>query len=207
MVDWYTKDLWKAYMSWFSPRWAMPRDEYDPKEWVDKLQRGGFRVAVIHTKHHDGVCFFSSKYREAQPERDFIGEFTAEAHKRGMRVVAYYSTTPDIWSCEEHPDWSCVEKDGTLTKFDWNPCGAPHPVGICCINNPGYRAFLLGQLEEIQHNYNTDGFWMDIFWYGSYADPQYCFCYHCRSKYAKHSGGRKLEEMWETQEVQSWYPF
>jgi len=175
----------------------MPRDEFDPKEWADKLERGGFRVSVMHTKHHDGVCFFQSKYREAQPERDFVGEFVEEAHKRGMYVVAYYSATPDAWSCQEQPEWSCIEKDGTRTDLGWGP----FPIGICCINNPEYRAFMLGQLEEIQHKYNTDGFWMDIFWF----PPQGCFCYHCRSKYARDSGGKKLEDMWGTDEVKLWY--
>ena len=193
MVEWYTKDPWKAYISWFSPRWASPRDEFDPKEWADKLQRGGFRVAVMHTKHHDGVCFFRSKYREAQPERDFVGEFVAEAHKRGIYVVAYYSATLDSWSTQEHPEWSCIGKDGNRIEL-----GGPFPLGVCCINNPGYRAFLLGQLEEIQHNHNTDGFWMDAF------GAQVCFCYHCRSKYAKDSGGKKLEDMAGTDEVRLW---
>ena len=56
MVEWYTKDPRKAYISWFSARWAMPRERFDAVEWFDKLKRGGLRVAVMHTKHHDGVC-------------------------------------------------------------------------------------------------------------------------------------------------------
>ncbi len=198
MIEWYTKDLWKAYIGWLSPRWASPRDEFDPKEWVDKLERGGFRVAVMHAKHHDGVCFFRSKYRKVQPERDFFGEFVTEAHKRGMYVVTYYSTVPDVWSCQENPEWSCIEMDGT--PVGWGPSEVGL-FGLCCINNPGYRAFLLGQLEEIERNYNTDGFWMDIFKYPS----ERCFCYHCRSKYFKDSGGKKLEDMWERDEVKLWH--
>ena len=198
MIDWYTKDVWKAYISWFSPRWAMPRDEFDAVEWVDKLERGGFRVAVMHTKHHDGVCFFPSKFREGQPERDFIGELVAEAHKREMKIVAYYSPTVDGWSCQEHPEWSCREKDGSTIDIDW----APFPgMGVGCVNNPGYNAFLLGQLEEIQSNYNTDGFWMDIY----YFQPQGCFCYHCRTKYSQDSGGKDLEEMDGSEEVELWH--
>ncbi|MDO9543040.1 MAG: alpha-L-fucosidase, partial [Kiritimatiellia bacterium] len=174
---------------------AMPRDEFDPKEWADKFERGGFRVVVMHTKHHDGVCFFPSKYRTAQPERDFVGEFVAEAHRHGMYVVAYYSATPDAWSCQEHPDWSCVDIDGNFIELKW----APSPFGICCINNPGYRGFMLGQLEEIQKNCNTDGFWLDIYW--NYSP---CFCRHCRSKYAKASGGKRYEEDWKTDKGKLW---
>ena len=67
MSTWYTQDRWKAYISWFSPQWAMLRDEFDAGEWVDKLERGGFRVVVMHVKHHDGVCFYPSKYRDDPP--------------------------------------------------------------------------------------------------------------------------------------------
>ena len=57
MIEWYTRNPRKAYISWFSPRWAMPRDRFDAVEWVDKLEQGGFRVvAVMHAKYHDGVC-------------------------------------------------------------------------------------------------------------------------------------------------------
>ena len=105
MIEWYTKDPWKAYISWFSPRWAMPRDQFDAVEWVDKLERGGFRVAVMHTKHHDGVCFFpSAGIASGQPERDFIGELmSGGATGASMKIVAYYSPTVDAWSCQEHP--------------------------------------------------------------------------------------------------------
>ena len=198
MIDWYTKDPWKAYISWFSPRWAMPRDRFDAVEWVDKLERGGFRVAVMHTKHHDGVCFFPSRYRQGQPERDFIGELMSEGHRRGLKIVAYYSPTVDAWSCQEHPQWCCRERDGTPIEIDW----APYPgLGVGCINNPGFHGFIVGQLEELQQRYDPDGFWMDIF----YFQPQGCFCDHCRGKYAEDSGGLSLEEMAGSAEVARWH--
>ena len=197
MIEWYTKDPWKAYISWFSPRWAMPRDQFDAVEWVDKLVRGGFRVAVMHTKHHDGVCFFPSAHRRGQPERDFIGELVAEAHRREMKIVAYYSPTVDAWSCQEHPEWCCRERDGSPIEIDW----APYPgLGVGCVNNPGYRALILGQLEELQQRYAPDGFWMDIF----YFQPQGCFCHHCRTQYAAAHDGRDLEAMHGSAEVALW---
>ena len=68
-TQWYTQDPWKAYMSWFSPRWAQPIEDFDPAEWVEKLKRGNFRIAVLHCKHHDGICFFKSRFRDKQPAR------------------------------------------------------------------------------------------------------------------------------------------
>ena len=73
-------------------------------------------------------------------------------------------------------------------------------MGLCCINNPGYRGFLLGQLEELQSNYDTDGFWMDIYHYDSL-----CFCRHCRTKFARDTAGKTLEAQQNTDELKLWW--
>jgi len=177
---WYTDDLWKAYLGWLSPRWASPREHFNAKVWCDHLERGGFRVAVVHAKHHDGLCFYPSRFRDTQNERDFFGEIVSEAKRRGIRIVAYYSTIFDSQSAEEHPEWCCREQDGSITELKW----PPFPMGACCHNNPGYRGFLLGQLEEIQTRYDTDGFWMDGFDYTGFPS-QGCFCHYCRERFAR----------------------
>ncbi len=196
-VQWYTQDPWKAYMSWFSPRWAQPIEDFDPAEWVEKLKRGGFRIAVLHCKHHDGICFFESKYREKQPKRDYIAEFTAEAHQQGLRVMAYYSVTIDVWSAEVHPDWRCVDREGMAHEF-----GAPYPVdhGVCCVNNPGFRALILGQMEEILETAEPDGFWLDSMEYPRDG----CFCDYCRQAFADTHGGADLAEAWGTDQTRRW---
>lgn len=198
-VDWYTSDPWKAYLGWLSPRWAEPREDFDPEEWCDALVEGGFQTAVVHAKHHDGICFFPSRFRSAQPPRDFFGEIVGAAKKRGIRIVAYYSTTFDTWTWEEHPEWSCREQDGSvtvLTRF-------PFPIGVCCHVNPGYRQFLLGQLEEIQGAYDTDGFWMDGFDYTGYPSGA-CFCHFCRERFAKDNSGMSLEAAYLSDRLRLW---
>lgn len=189
MAEWYTNDLWKAYLGWLSPRWALPREHFDAKLWCDHLERGGFHVAIVHTKHHDGICFFRSKFRDTQPERDYFGEVVSEAKRRGIRVVAYYSTIFDSESAAEHPEWCCREQDGSITELKW----PPFPLGACCHNNPGYGAFLLGQLEEIQTQYDTDGFWMDGFDYTGFPSHA-CFCDFCRERFARERG-KTLDEV------------
>ncbi len=196
-TQWYTQDPWKAYMSWFSPRWAQPIEDFDPAEWVEKLKRGNFRIAVLHCKHHDGICFFKSRFRDKQPARDYIAEFTAEAHRQDLRVMAYYSTTIDVWSAEVNPDWRCVDREGTP-----HPFGAPYPVdhGVCCVNNPGFRALILGQMEEILENADPDGFWLDSLEYPRDG----CFCSDCRRAFADATGGTDLADAWGTEQTRLW---
>lgn len=188
----YISDPWKAYAGWLSPAWAAPREDFDAAEWCDKLQQGNFQNLVVHAKHHDGICFFPSRFRWNQPDRDYFGELAEEARRRGMGVVAYYSTLFDSVTAHERPELACRESDGAITVLK---C-FPFPFGVCCHNNPSYRELLLGQLAELQERYDTDGFWMDGFDYTGFPSKA-CFCEHCRRRFAEECGG-SLDEAYHT---------
>ena len=199
MASWHSDDQWKAYAGWLSPQWAEPRSRFDAAAWCDRLVEAGFRTAIIHAKHHDGLCFFPSRFRTNQPPRDYFGELVSEGRKRGMKVVAYYSTLFDSVTAQERPDLCCREADGSITELKW----PPFPMGVCCHNNPGYRELLLGQLEEVQAAYDTDGFWMDGFDYTGYPSHA-CFCRWCRERYASDHDGLRLDDAYLTDELKLW---
>lgn len=191
MVEWYAKDLWRAHVAWLTPAWVgtvAGRKDFNAKRLLDQLQKAHFRTFIFYSKFHDGYCIFPSKYREVKPERDFLGEISAEAHKRGMRIVVYYSTVPDTESGLANPEWGLVSRDGITPPRDWF---VDHWIG-CCINNPGYHEFVLGQLKEMRDNYHVDGFWMDIFGHEG------CFCESCQAKYREDSGGGSLLDLDDT---------
>jgi hypothetical protein len=191
MAAHYISDPWKAYAGWMSPAWAQ-REDFDAAQWCDKLRRGGFENVVIHAKHHDGICFFPSDYRDVQPLTDYFGELVGEARRSGMGVITYYSTLFDTVTAHEHPELACRQADGSVME---TTC-FPFPIGICCHNNPSYRDLLLGQLTEIQERYNTDGFWMDGFDYNGFPSGA-CFCEYCQRKFAEERGG-SLREVYRT---------
>ncbi len=198
----YPLDPWKAYAGWLSPAWAAPRTDFDAGEWCAQLRDAGFQNVVIHAKHHDGICFFPSRFRRNHPERDFFGQLAAEAKRRGMGVVAYYSTLFDSLTAAEQPNLVCREEDGSITEIR---C-FPFPVGVCCHNNPGYRTLLLGQLAELQERYDTDGFWMDGFDYTGFTSGA-CFCDHCRRRYSEENNAADLADAWREHraEVKRWH--
>ena len=111
---WYAQDLVRGHVSWLHPAWTRPENQFDAKTWIDQLQKAGFRSFVFYSKFHDGICNWPSKLQEIQPERDFVGEITAEAHSRKMKVIIYYSAGPDEWAADRHPDWRCVRRDGSV---------------------------------------------------------------------------------------------
>jgi hypothetical protein len=206
---WYAQDLVRGHVSWLHPAWTRPETQFDAKTWMDQLQRAGFRSFVFYSKFHDGVCNWPSKLQEIQPERDFVGEITAEAHRRRMKIIIYYSAGPDEWAADRHPDWRCVRRDGSVAGRFAPGSKRWFKFSRCCPNSP-YRDYAMGQIEEILTNYDVDGFWLDVMDFPD-RDPEEpelghlgCFCPWCRAKYSKLTEGGSLFDIDQTHEQKQW---
>ncbi|MFN8091145.1 MAG: alpha-L-fucosidase [Vicinamibacteria bacterium] len=93
---------------------------FDADEWTRLFADNGLRMFAFTSKHHDGFSMFDTKTRvvrrvnwtapggpriepcdlaysiaETPFRRDVVGELTAAAHRRGLKVDLYFS----------HPDW------------------------------------------------------------------------------------------------------
>jgi alpha-L-fucosidase len=68
----------------------------DMRAWARMAREGGFRYAVLTTRHHDGYCLWDSaltdytSMRQA-PGRDFVREFAEAFRAEGLKVGLYYS--------------------------------------------------------------------------------------------------------------------
>lgn len=195
-TQWLKEDLWRSHVSWLTPTWVGKaqdgRTDFDAKQWLDRIESAHYKTIIFYIKHHDGFTTYPSRYLTVKPERDFFGECVGEARKRGMRIIAYYSAVLDEITGNERPDWRVMGRDGAPVK-GW----ALWPNAYCCINNPGYRGLVLGQLAELQDTYGPDGFWLDIFWP---VLGENCFCSFCRRKYEEETGGDLLATQGE-----GWY--
>jgi hypothetical protein len=197
--DWLREDLWRAHVSWLSPPWvgatAEDRRDFDAGRWLDQLQAAHYRTLIFYAKHHDGWTAYPSRLAALQPERDYLGECAAEAHRRGMRIMVYYSSVLDQVAAREHPDWRVLGRDGQPPAGWYDHCW---PGGaFCCINNPGYRDYVLAQLSEMRDGYHPDGFWLDVF---EPCSGENCFCPFCREKCAAQTWGDLLAT-----QGQEWY--
>ncbi len=91
-----------------------------------------------------------------------LKRFIAKAHAMGMRVFTWGPTSMagiDISSEEAktEPDWWVYDKEGKFSK--WYKFMAPaNPA------SPGWREFMLKNVEKIIKDYGFDGFWLDSSW-------------------------------------------
>ena len=160
--------------------WTTPpegRHDFDATHWLDQIQSAHYQTLIFYTKFHDGHCTYPSRYSDYCTDQDYFGECTLEARKRGMRILAYYSSILDQNIGSKHPEWQVRGRDGqpaqTWATIRW-------PDAYCCINHPEYKSFMLGQISELCENYQPDGIWMDVF---EPLTTDICFCPSCQAKY------------------------
>jgi alpha-L-fucosidase len=107
---------------------------------------GGFRYAVLTTRHHDGYCLWDTRttnYSSARqaPKRDLVAEYVSALRAAGLRVGLYYS-------------WA----DMRLPALYAGP--ALDPLGWAAL-----RDYVHAQVEELLTGYGEiDQFWFDQPW-------------------------------------------
>jgi alpha-L-fucosidase len=119
---------------------------FDADEWARIAVEGGFKYAVLTTRHHDGYCLwntrttnYSSSAQSAQ--RDFVAEYVTAFRSAGLRVGLYYSLAdwriPAYWEGPRH------DPQG------WDT----------------FRSYIHSQVEELLSQYGQiDEFWFDGSW-------------------------------------------
>jgi alpha-L-fucosidase len=119
----------QAYKNW-NPQ------EFDADGWMNLCQEAGLKMFALTTKHHEGFSMFDTQTRVRQRtnwtapggpaiedcdlaysvmetpfRRDVVGELTAAAHKRGIKIDLYFS----------HSDWY----DADFRPYGWHPLQVP----------------------------------------------------------------------------------
>jgi alpha-L-fucosidase len=103
--------------------------EFDALQWVRTFRDAGMKMLIIVAKHHDGFCYWPSKYTDHSVKKspwkkgkgDVVGELVAACHEYGLKVGIYLSP------------WDRHEK----TYGD----------------SPAYNKFFMNQLKELLSDY------------------------------------------------------
>lgn len=119
---------------------------FDARQWAKTAVDGGFRYAVLTTRHHDGFCLWDTRttdYSSAAQaaQRDFVSQYVEAFREAGLRVGLYYSLAdwriPAYWEGPRH------DPDG------WAQ----------------FRDYCHQQVRELLSNYGQiDEFWFDGTW-------------------------------------------
>lgn len=181
--DWVNDDRRKVHILYVSPEWVKDRGvSFDAEDYAEKLSHAGIRTIELYTKDHHGYVYFKSKTGRQYPQ-DVLGQMLTACHRRGIRLIAYYSVAFDNYASGLHPEWLQIGTDGQYRDISF--------TRWICLNSP-YADFALEQIREIVTNYDVDGLWLDampitwpeyrtIGWWGE-LDP-FCYCIYCRRKY------------------------
>lgn len=112
--------------------------ELDCEQWVKALKDGGFKMAIITAKHHDGFCLWPTKTTKhsvassawKDGKGDVVRELRDACSKYGMKFGVY------------------------LSPWDRN--------ATCYGDSPAYNQFFIEQLTELLTNYGeVDEVWFD----------------------------------------------
>jgi hypothetical protein len=119
-------------------------------------------------------------WRNPLLDRDYVGEVTAEARRRDVRVLLRMD-----WSClvpeigRLHPDWLALDADGA-PRVEWP--GTSRPLLRTCPNRPYWRRHAFRGLEELMSRYPFDGFFFNAW------DLPDCRCPECQAECRKALG-------------------
>ena len=102
--------------------------KFDADEVAQMAVDAGAGYVVLTTKHHDGFCMWDSKYTDydmmsTPSKRDICKELSDACHKRGLRLLWYYSKVDyhdarhDVKNPKPYDDYFYNQIEELLTKY------------------------------------------------------------------------------------------
>lgn len=171
--------------------------EFDPTTYVKCLKAAKIQSAMLYFQSHVGLCYYptvSGKMHNAFVGReDAMRRLVDLCHENGITVTGYYSLIYNTYEHDRHPEWRMLKPSGRsnrdekteLAHSEFSDAAQGARYGLCCPNNPDYRAFVETQIREMAAYFPTvEGMFYDmLFW------PHACYCEHCRARWAKEVDG------------------
>ncbi|GGO58687.1 alpha-L-fucosidase [Streptomyces lasiicapitis] len=140
----------------------------DTDQWARALRDGGFELAILTVKHHDGFVLYPSRHTKHSVassswrggKGDVLRDFTASLRKYGLKVGVYVSPA------DENQYLHGVYANGSARS----PRTVPTPVpgddrpaaDTFTLDATDYGAYMLNQLHEVLTEYGpVDEVWFD----------------------------------------------
>ena len=199
-TEWWTTSRRRIFYDTHTPDWTDPHQRgrvpnpsfpvlsaVRPDEDLELMAGAGVDAVVLFAKCQYGNAYYPSEVGRphgALAGRDLFGEQLAAAHRRGIRVIAYFSNMWDTAAAGAHPEWRLVPVDSRSDDGRWP---------TLCLRS-GYRDYALAQVREIAELFPIDGLWSDILTAGP------CVCGRCaaefESEYGRPVPGSRADPGW-----------
>lgn len=145
--------------------------DFSKKQFQDMLKVGHVDSITIFSKCHHGWAYHPSTANEIHPglKFDLLQEMINAAHEIDVKVPVYLSAGLDEKLARRHPDWLIRDEADRTTWMDGFMKPGYHAF---CFNSP-YLEMLIKQIEEVVHQYDADGIFLDI------VGVRDCYCHNC----------------------------
>jgi len=136
------------------------------------------------------VTRYSGNIMEDYGRQDLLRHVLTAAHRRGIKVIAWFYGPQHKQMWEAHPEWRTKTPDGKDYK--------PDPDSyFLCVRNPQVMKWWLGLMDDLLTNYpELDGIDVaecQVDLWGDHA----CYCDHCRQQFAdSHPGAPSPGPAW-----------
>jgi hypothetical protein len=138
--------------------------DFDPKVFVETLQLGHVDTINIFSRCHHGFSYYPTRVGTMHPNLkiDLLGGQLEALHQADIRCPIYMTIKWDDQAASQHPEWICVNKDGSLAMR--RPLSSPPFTWSTLDVSTPYAEFVFAQVEELLSSYTAliDGFWFDI---------------------------------------------
>jgi len=121
---------------------------------------------------------YAGNTMEDYGRQDLLGHMLKEAHRHGIKVIAWLNGVQHKQMWEAHPEWRQKTQDGADYKPDRDSY-------FLCVRNPEVMKWWLGLVDDLLTRYpDLDGIDLAEFQIDLWGDNA-CYCEHCRGQFAE----------------------
>ncbi len=175
------KPLRQIHLDFHTPAGVTVGDQFDATTFFDTLEAAKVNSIALFAKCHHGYSYFDTNVGTRHPGLgfDLLGQAVAEAAKRKMPVLAYFSLNVDEVFAEAHPKYVAQFSDGRPVDSQILQDGSELYWRWLCPNRGSWlESFFFPHVEECLRLHPVDGIFIDMAGYL----PGSCFCEDCLTK-------------------------
>ncbi|MCK5758098.1 MAG: hypothetical protein KAH14_03320 [Clostridiales bacterium] len=146
---------------------------FDPAEYIRSCSRSNIKRVMFTCKDAYGDAYYTSDLVKMNPmaDGDYLKTAINEAKNLNMELFAYYNVLLDDIYATSHPDDRMVTQEGEKAiAYDYYKSLCPNSL---------YTDILRQRLADLVFNYDIDGIFFDISYFGGGK----CFCDNCKNKF------------------------